>query len=495
MNLLLIVVILLVLLFLVALGFSIKTWRWFDIVSALFVFGAALTLVGYAGLSLKTRSTWQRIAMGLEKQLKQTTKESDKLRYGDPEQPNADPLLNLRGAQHEVNRLLINRGRIWRQGTMAGIDANAGTLKISTQPPPPSEPSPNRLEVKTVVYLYREGVPQQILAPNVQAGNLSVPGFYVGEFKTTEVTENDVTLTPTRPLDAQQGGLINPGPDFRWTIYEKLPTDTPDGFLGLTEEQLRQLMPNNLQIEPARYEALIRSYVREGQDAQPDDPAARRWVEVEFLVDTEEVSVDSTTAQSDRDSKYFDDQGGALSPYLRRGQKVKFTKQQKAILPSARADELIAQEVCRKVRDVYRRELRDYGNDFREITVRMAYLRDRIGEVQRQTAVLVEAQKKAQLQIDYRTQEKLKLEQDLAKVSAERDVVTKYVENLTAAVQDAQQRANELFRQNIAMADELAAVQKRLADEINSRTIEARKGDTTSVRPLVAPATASLSDP
>jgi chromosome segregation ATPase len=144
---------------------------------------------------------------------------------------------------------------------------------------------------------------------------------------------------------------------------------------------------------------------------------------------------------------------------------------------------------------VYRRELRDYSNDFREITVRMAYLRDRISEVQRQTAVLVEAQKKAQLQIDYRTQEKLKLEQDLAKVAAERDVVTKYVEHLTAAVQDAQQRANELFRQNIAMADELAAVQKRLTDEINSRTIEARKGDTTSVRRPVGPVTAQLSDP
>ncbi len=99
----------------------------------------------------------------------------------------------------------------------------------------------------------------------------------------------------------------------------------------------------------------------------------------------------------------------------------------------------------------------------------MAYLGDRIGEVTRQTAILVEAQKKAQAQIDYRTQEKAKLEQDLAKVQAEVNAINGYAAQLVAAVNATRSRANELFRGNLSLAEQLAALQRQMTDEINRR--------------------------
>jgi len=179
--------------------------------------------------------------------------------------------------------------------------------------------------------------------------------------------------------------------------------------------------------------------------------------------------VDSTTTQVDRDSRYFDDQGRALPPGLRAGGPVKFKKGQKAIFPQARAEELINDGTCRKVRDVFRRELKDYAANFHEIAVRMSYLADRIGEVTRQTAILVDAQKKAQAQIDYRTQEKAKLEQDLGKVQAELAAVSEYARQLATAVNATRARANELFRGNLALVAELASLQKQMTDEINRR--------------------------
>jgi hypothetical protein len=64
------------------------------------------------------------------------------------------------------------------------------------------------------------------------------------------------------------------------------------------------------------------------------------------------------------------------------------------------------------------------------------------------------------------------LEQDLAKFQAEGTAVKAYAEQLVTAVNATRGRANELFRTNLALAAELAALQKQLADDINKRTAQ-----------------------
>ncbi|MEY4180284.1 MAG: hypothetical protein RLY70_3858 [Planctomycetota bacterium] len=467
MNTALILAILVTLFFLVMVGLSYKSWKWYQIAMAVLVFGSTLPVATYMAIALKTRTEWSKLGEGLEKQVVAKEKEAFALREGNPEVASPEPLTFLRGAQGEVFRILINRGRVWRGCSLANVNVQASTLKFTTVPPQPGDPGPPGLEVKNVVYLFKEVNVQSVFSEEPRYA----PAVYVGEFQVTEVADLDVTISPTLPLDAQQASHLAPGGDVRWTIHEKMPTDNPEAFAGLDEPKLRALLPNVMQIEPARYEQLIQSYLRDGQEPAETDPPARRWMEVEFQAEHTET-VDSATTQVDRDSRYFDDQGRALVPGLRSGGPVKFTKQQKAILPLARAEELINAGTCKKVRDVYRRELKDYAASFHEIAVRMTYLADRIGEVTRQTATLVDAQKKAQAQIDYRTQEKAKLEQDLAKFQAEGTAVKAYAEQLVTAVNATRGRANELFRTNLALAAELAALQKQLADDINKRTAQ-----------------------
>jgi hypothetical protein len=464
MNTALILAILITLFFLVMLGLGYKSWKWFHMVFAFLAFASTLPVAAYTAMSLKTRAEWSKLGATLEKQVSEKDVASRTLRDGDPDVANPDPLTYLSGAQGEVYRILINRGRVWRQCTLTNINVQASTLKFNTQQPPPAEQGPNRLETKAVLYLFKDVTLQNVFTGEPR----SVPAVYVGEFQVTEVTDADVTIAPTLPLDPQQASHLAPGGETRWTLYEKMPTDSPEAFAGLTEQQVRALIPNVLQIDPQRHEQLVQTYLREGNEPLEADPPARRWMEIEFLAEHTEV-VDSTTTQVDRDSRYFDDQGRALPPGLRAGGPVKFVKQQKAIFPLARAEELIAAGTCRKVRDVYRRELKDYATNFHEIAVRMAYLGDRIGEVTRQTAILVEAQKKAQAQIDYRTQEKAKLEQDLAKVQAEVNAINGYAAQLVAAVNATRSRANELFRGNLSLAEQLAALQRQMTDEINRR--------------------------
>ena len=467
MNTALILAILVTLFFLVMAGLSYKSWKWFQIALAVLVFGSTLPVATYTAIALKTRTEWSKLGAGLEKQVADKEKEAFALREGNPEVANPEALTFLRGAQGEVFRILINRGRVWRGCSLANVNVQASTLKFTTVPPQPGEPGPPGLEVRNVVYLFKEVNVQSVFNDEPRYA----PAVYVGEFQVTEVADLDVTVSPTLPLDAQQASHLAPGGDVRWTIHEKMPTDNPEAFAGLGEQKLRALIPNAFQIDPARYEQLVQSYVRDGQEPAETDPPARRWMEVEFQAEHTET-VDSATTQVDRDSRYFDDQGRALVPGLRAGGQVKFTKQQKAILPLARAEELINAGTCKKVRDVYRRELKDYAANFHEIAVRMTYLADRIGEVTRQTATLVDAQKKAQAQIDYRTQEKAKLEQDLAKFQAEGTAVKAYADQLVAAVNATRGRANELFRGNLVLAAELAALQKQLADDINKRTAQ-----------------------
>ncbi|MFO0904605.1 MAG: hypothetical protein U0939_16490 [Pirellulales bacterium] len=467
MNTALILAVLISLFFLVMVGLSYKSWKWFHIMAAILVFGSTLPVATFTAMSLKSRIEWSKLASQLKKQVDEKATAADGLRDGNPDQANPDPLTFLRGAQGEVFRMLINRGRVWRECQLSNINPQASTLKFVTQAPAPADQGPNRLEKMAVLYVFKE-----VNLQNVFNGEPRwVPAVYVGEFQVADVTDVDVTVSPTLPLDEQQASHLVVAPDVRWTLYEKMPTDTPEAFASLNEQQVRTLLPNILKVDPQRYEEFVQSYLRDGKDPLETDPPARRWVEVEFVTEFTET-VDSTTTQVDRDSRYFDDQGRALPPGLRAGGPVKFAKQQKAIFPQARADELINAGTCKKVRDVYRRELKDYAASFHEIAVRMSYLSDRIGEVTRQTEVLVEAQKKAQKQIDYRTQEKAKLEQDLAKFQAEGAAVTQYAKQLESAVNATRARANELFKSNLALSNELAQLQQRLADEINRRATE-----------------------
>lgn len=471
--------VLLAIFFIVTLVLGAKTWKWFHITFAFFVFCAAGTFAAYAAMSLATRTNWSKAVKALEADNDRLEKQVVALRNGDIEKPD-DGASNVRNLTKELNKLYLHRGRVWRNCTLAEINAQQARLKFVTQAPaaPAADAAaaapdagPNRIEAKAILYLFKDQTVDNVFRPGEQR---VVPAIFVGEVTAVEVTDGDVTVTPTLPLDRWQAShLVADG--VTWTIYEMMPIDSHEALGGLNEAQLQAVMPNNLQLPAPVYQELVQRFVRDGQVPLESDPAEHRWVRVKFLA-KHSVTVDSPTTQVERDSKYFDDQGQALLANLRAGKAIEFEKGQEAVFHQQRADELISSGVCEKIADVYRRPLNDFAQHFHEISQRVAYLEDRIKEVQRQTAVLVEAKEKVTAQIDYRTKEKAKLEQDLAKFREEQSRITAYRKRIEAVIEVTNSRVAEAEKQCLELAEQLAENQRRMAEEIDKRTLPSAPG-------------------
>lgn len=469
--------VLLAIFFIVTLVLSAKTWKWFHITFAFFVFCAAATFVVYAAMSLRTRTAWEAVVQKLEADVEKSHKELSVLREGDIDKPDDSPLSNIRVLNEELNKLYLHRGRVWKNCSLAEINQAQVRLKFTTQAPAAPvvegaaaapDAGPNRIEAKAVLYLFKDQTVDNVHRPGEQR---IVPAIYVGEVVAVEVTDGDVSVTPTLPFDRQQAShLVQDG--VTWTIYEMMPIDAHEALEGLTEAQIQAVMPNNLQLPAPVYQELVARFVRDGQPPLESDPPEHRWVRVKFLA-KQSVTVDSPTTQIERDSKFFDDQGQALLTNLRAGKAVEFEKGQEAILHQQKADELISAGICEKVADIFRRPLQDFAHHFHEIDQRVGYLNDRIKEVQRQTAVLVEAKDKVTKQIEYRTKEKAQLEQDLAKFRDEQTRITSYRKRLEATIEVTANRVAEADKQCLELVDQLAEMQRRMTQEIDKRTLPA----------------------
>ena len=158
----------------------------------------------------------------------------------------------------------------------------------------------------------------------------------------------------------------------------------------------------------------MQQYLRDGGEATQDDPSERVYAKVKFLK-AYEADVDSPNKQVRLDSEFYDLNGLAILPGLRREGKAKFGQGDEAIIPTQLADELVNTGTVEKLATVFRRSLNDYKHHFHAIYHRVEYLTDRIAELERQIKDTDETQKKLQVQVDYRTRELMKLQQDLAK--------------------------------------------------------------------------------
>ena len=474
-------------LYIVGIVFSTKTWKWFHITILAFVFIATFFYMAYASMVLKTRKTWGEIYVKLEKELKPVIEANEKLLVGDPSTA-SDSLATLPRAKGALHRVLIGRGRVWRGCTVGDLNAMAGTVTLATPVPPPppaapgaepAEPPPNGIAEKSVLYGFlEEKITDTFTAPRV----------YLGEFEATAATANSVTLRATIPPDEFQKRAFATG---TWALYEICPTDSSAAIEDLfkafkteiNEEQLRNLIRKTPDTSDESYSRTIQQYARDGKPPLPDDPPARVWVKVKFKSKFE-VPVDSSAMQAGMESEYFDLNGLAIAPSLRKGGTVEFNKTNEfAILTQQKADELINSGVCEKVESYYRRELHDYKHHFHEISTRTEYLNNRLAEVKRQLDIFLEAQKKVQTQIDYRTQEKLKLQQDLAKFENERKEITEYRDKLFARRDAIRAHRSKLINDNLTSAEELATVQQQMTDEINKRTLEAAESTSIGATP------------
>ena len=448
-----------------------KTWKWVHVTFTFLVFAASIVFCLYASLALKTRAAWIETHDRLEKQVADVKKQLDLVTNGDPTDPAraGESLVSLRA---ELARAIIDRGRVWRQCTVATADQN--TITLSTAPPadpnapaPAGAPQKNNIEVKTVLYAFKEAD---------LAGNI-VPSFYLGEFQATAVTDTTVTLTPTMPLWPDQVAAV--GQPGTWVLYDVAPVDGHEFFAGLDAAALSALIPQNLTgLPPDQYQKLIAQYVKDGQQAdEVNDPPENIWMEVTFK-QAYKVPVDAPALNS-VDSVPFNTDGQAQFDRLRRAapgkepESVEFAPGDTATFDLQTANDLISQGIATKVRPIYRRQLIDFDKKFTLIHARMVELQDRLASLKQDLDSIVASTAKADEQIKLLTDYKTKLEADQAKVAYELAEITKYSGALSSRLGDVQGQLSVLYRSNKALSRELDDLNTRLTNEINRRTREA----------------------
>jgi hypothetical protein len=460
-----------------------KTWRWGHVTIVFLVFATSLTFCFYAAATLKTRATWIGLHDKTESEVEKTRVQVELVTRGDPKDPSAPSLVSIRA---ELTEVLIDRGRVWR-GCAPSIDRATGAVTLTTTPAAaagdpnlpagaavPAAGKKNNIQPKTVLHAFREG---QIAGAD--GTPLVVPIAYIGEFEAAAVTDSSVTLQPTMPLAADQiQAGTGPGQNYlpSWTIYEVCPVDGHQWFDG-TDEQ-RQVELSKIIPQP-----LLAAYLRDGREANANDPPEHVWVEVKFLKDYE-LMVDAPAATS-TDTEPFNTEGQAVNPRLQNKDgagKVQFGPEAPripfAVLDKQTADGLVASGTAEVVKSIFRRPLNDYERKLHGIYDRYVELTSRQRQLDTDNKALLVSIEKANEQGKLIEELNAKQKDDLQKTVLERDELKRYRDELANRVMVVQTELSQLYRANKVLARELAEMNARLTEEIENRARQA-----TAMRP------------
>ncbi len=445
-------------------------WRWYNIVAACITMLLAVAFLFPTAGVLESRRAWHKVKEELEVRAAAVAVEHRLIKYGDPANPEAGEgvvLLDIK-----LSKLGIEAGRRWRNLQLQNVANNTITL-ISPQNVAepvagvPTEPVAEGDEAAAAPAAPVPLIPESLVVygfaetPNEQ--QILIPTFYIGEFRVTASSPNQVTLTPTGPLEPNQLQAISNRQARSWSLYELLPLDghspfiaegsvpSDDNYFGRVDEELvRRLLGKDVRAET------LQSYLRDGARATQDDPPISRWTKIEFTKN-HKIDVDSPEQRGALDGGFFDGNGRAVDGRLQRGEdgQVAFQKEDQILVKEEAADQLIDEGVARLVDRYYLRPLNDYRFVLRRIRLRLSELANRTTELEFEKKVLEEAIEKTEGMLVVNQDIKLKLEQDLAQFRNEKSAIQDYTEKLTVRVKAMREEMIRLHRENLALEQQL----------------------------------------
>ena len=218
-----------------------------------------------------------------------------------------------------------------------------------------------------------------------------------------EVAGQQVTLVAVQEFDDFDRNRItnSRGP---WVLHETMPIDRNDLFAGLTEEQLRKLLP----------EESVEEYIRQGSPAGPDDD---EWHVIGF-----------------------DEEGNQVGP----------------------------ENIDKAVKKVYQRRLRDYAVEFAELNRQRVILLANIDAVKTDTERLKSALVSAKKLEAFRQEEIRKLGIDLAGVQKERELIEQHLTTVQQQLANARQLLTQAIAENRRLTDELTQRDAQLRERSGS---------------------------
>lgn len=398
-----------VLLALVATWLSTKNWHWGQVVLAL---GLFLSATGYAILAADTMRIHRNLRSNIAKN--QTELANLQLRIGALQRgtndealmrkalPAESPQLEMSaedaaGAMPGINELTHRmhlltrlRGKVWRGVQPAGAPGENGQVEVTIP-----APKPHGLAKDGILYVFETGNP---MASDPLEGRQ-----YLGEFRVQGDTDGGVVLVPTHTLDPLAGERLSrsEGP---WNLHESMPIDQHELFVGLTEEQLRNWLP----------EATVEEYIRDGTPATvDDDPWHIAW---------------------------FDDEGNRVGPEA--------TDQQEHT-------------------SKYDRPLRDYAPLISELArvqvERIAAAKALTADNKKLQAALASAKELGQLQV----QQQQVLSQDLAGMRADRTAIEALLTQIQHLLAQATTALDQKLASNTRLANQYVAEQMALKGQID----------------------------
>jgi hypothetical protein len=468
-----------------------KTWRWLQVTTMFFVFAASICLLAYAALSNRTHMAWNEDVAKKRAEIARLEADRDQLLKGDlTELVNPQP--SIRDLDAELGRVLLDRGRVWRNcspTSLAGGTATVTTVDPAALPEG-TVPPPSQIKQQTVLYAFIELVaPAEFGLPE----GAKVPAFYIGEFIAEAVTATSVTLKPTIPLSASVVAKLNRS-GVTWALYETMPVDghqhfvadpkgSPDWNKNADEEpvfgemnaeritQVFQLHQGDLG-SPALQE-IVAKYLRDGKRAAEDDPLVNTWLKVRFLQDHSFVVDSEATLDAVTSGESFFDGGLANVAMVLRGGEAEFKKDDMGIFlkESEFLQPLLDGGVVELIEPIYARRLNDYGASFRALSQRMHRLASDIGQTQRDDQAIVESTARTQQQTAARAEELSKLKEDYEKIQYELGQIVAYRGQLEGLWKDKRAELSRLYRENHQLYNRLLEIQRRMMQQIDAAVV------------------------
>ncbi len=370
---------------LVSIFLATKNWHWSWVTIVAFIL---LSSLGYLILATETMRIHRNLRTNLARLEQQiTTLEQQNIVLQRGAGTDTPGIVQIK---HQLQMLTRERGRAWRQVAPAGAPDAQGRFPVTIE-----NPKPHGLTVDTIVYGFEAG-----------PSNPADPADgkqYLGEFRVIEVNENGAVLESINLLDQRTGERIarSAAP---WSLYETMPIDRYKTFAGLSEEEIRKLLPD----------AMVAEYLHHDQEATDKD--------------------------NPRDVVGVDENGQILKP----------------------------EEMGNAARKVYRRPLIDYAFLFADLTRKKVELMAKVDAVREDNVKLEAAIASAKKLGTFREEEKTLMSSDLAGMQADRQAIETHLQMVKRQLDNAKKLIDELLATNTDLANELAQREASLKQMIDA---------------------------
>jgi len=367
---------------------------------------AALVFWYMSMRTLKTQQYWRELVEDYQNAIEQVEQQNQWLREG-REQDGKLLVMGIRQTKLELEKVLLDRGRVWYNCTPEATPqtAQTGEVRVTTD-----LPDPHGITVDTVLYVFEQTPVEQ-------------GGAYLGAFVADQVAAKQVALKPAFKFTAAELQRLSrsQGP---WVMYDKLPADNYYLFADLDEDQLRKLLPAES----------VEEYLHHGEEASWED--VEQWGVDGVVVDENGLPLldDQGRKIPNRDGVFR----RRLRDYAALLHAAPYGEQYDALIPSRRS--------------------------------RQTLLTDLIAIMQRDVQFMQAAAADAKRQVTFRQNEIASLKADLAKIRAERDAVAAHRQRLEQKLKELKAFVEKMLEQNRTMAAQIARIQLEAARRIEART-------------------------